>query len=61
MAHLLKREIEQYHAEGWVIPGFRLPALRVEQLREALDALIRNKLRCSNATCNPPTGKRAWR
>ena len=42
MAYLLQSEIDQYHAEGWVIPGFRLPALRVEQLRDALDALIRD-------------------
>ncbi len=42
MAQLSPHEIAHYHAEGWVIPQFRLPAARVAQMREALDALIRN-------------------
>jgi ectoine hydroxylase-related dioxygenase (phytanoyl-CoA dioxygenase family) len=42
MAHLSAHEIAHYQAEGWVIPQFRLPPARVAQMREALDALIRN-------------------
>jgi ectoine hydroxylase-related dioxygenase (phytanoyl-CoA dioxygenase family) len=42
MAQLSPHEIARYHAEGWVIPQFRLPPARVAQMREALDALIRN-------------------
>jgi ectoine hydroxylase-related dioxygenase (phytanoyl-CoA dioxygenase family) len=42
MARLSAHEIAHYQAEGWVIPQFRLPAARVAQMREALDALIRN-------------------
>ncbi|MBT2323494.1 phytanoyl-CoA dioxygenase family protein [Variovorax paradoxus] len=41
MAHLSPHEIAHYHAEGWVIPQFCLPATRVAQMREALDELIR--------------------
>ncbi len=42
MASLLPDEIAHYRAEGWVIPGFRLPAARVALMVDALDALIRN-------------------
>ncbi|RST51370.1 phytanoyl-CoA dioxygenase family protein [Variovorax sp. MHTC-1] len=42
MARLSAQEIAHYQAEGWVIPQFRLPPARVAQMREALDALIRN-------------------
>ncbi|MBT2299550.1 phytanoyl-CoA dioxygenase family protein [Variovorax paradoxus] len=42
MARLSAHEIAHYQAEGWVMPQFRLPPARVAQMREALDALIRN-------------------
>jgi len=42
MARLLSAEVARYHAEGWVIPSFRLPEARVASMREALDELIRN-------------------
>ena len=41
MAKLLAEEIEQYRAEGWVVPRFRLPEARVAAMAEALDALLR--------------------
>jgi ectoine hydroxylase-related dioxygenase (phytanoyl-CoA dioxygenase family) len=41
MAVLSPDEVARYHAEGWVRPGFQLPAARVSALREALDDLIR--------------------
>ena len=42
MARLSVQEIAHYQSEGWVIPQFRLPPARVAQMREALDALIRD-------------------
>ncbi|WP_218511130.1 phytanoyl-CoA dioxygenase family protein [Variovorax sp. dw_308] len=42
MARLSASEIAQYRAEGYVIPQFRLSPDRVTQMREALDALIRD-------------------
>ncbi|RZL64714.1 MAG: phytanoyl-CoA dioxygenase family protein [Variovorax sp.] len=42
MAQLSAAEIRHYEAEGYVIPQFRLPAARVAQMRDALDALIRD-------------------
>ena len=35
-------EIGQYHALGYLIPGFRLPAARIDHLRATLDQLIRD-------------------
>ena len=40
MARLSAEEVRHYQAQGWVIPGFRLPAARVASMRGALDALI---------------------
>src|SRR5262249_20720603 len=34
-------EIAHYRSEGWVVPGFTLPADEVASLRDALDDLIR--------------------
>lgn len=42
MARLSADEVRHYAAEGYVIPRFRLPAARVTQMRDALDALIRD-------------------
>lgn len=42
MAHLATPEIAQYHAEGWVVPAFRLPAPQVDGMRDALDQLLRD-------------------
>jgi len=42
MASLLDSEIAHYRSEGWVIPQFRMPAQRTDELREALDELIRD-------------------
>ena len=41
MATLSPAEIEQYDAQGWVKPGWRLPDDRVREMRGALDELIR--------------------
>ena len=41
MAHLQTDEIEQYRAEGWVVPRWRLPPARVASMVQALDELIR--------------------
>jgi ectoine hydroxylase-related dioxygenase (phytanoyl-CoA dioxygenase family) len=41
MARLSADEISRYHSDGWVKPGWRLPAPRVEFMRDALDELIR--------------------
>ena len=41
MAKLHPEEIEQYRAEGWVVPRFRLPEARVEAMAEALATLLR--------------------
>jgi len=42
MARLDAAEIEHYHREGWLVPRYRLPEASVAQMREALDALIRD-------------------
>lgn len=42
MARLTAAERETYGRDGWVVPGWRLPAPRVDALREALDRLIRD-------------------
>ena len=42
MARLLPAEIARYHAEGWLVPSFRLPALRIRQMGAALDTLVRD-------------------
>ena len=42
MALLNDTEIAQYHARGYLIPGLRLPAARIDHLRATLDQLIRN-------------------
>ncbi|MBP6902180.1 MAG: phytanoyl-CoA dioxygenase family protein [Burkholderiaceae bacterium] len=41
MAKLNPDEIARYQTEGWVVPGWRLPAPRVAEMREALDELLR--------------------
>jgi hypothetical protein len=41
VASLAPAEVAHYRSEGWVVPRFRLPADEIEQLRDALDALIR--------------------
>ena len=40
-ARLGADEIARYHAEGWLVPRFRLPAAQADGMRTALDALIR--------------------
>lgn len=40
MAKLSSAEIEHYRREGFVVPGFRLSAGQVTQLRAALDSVI---------------------
>jgi hypothetical protein len=40
-ARLGDDEIARYHADGWLIPRFRLPPAQVDGMRAALDALIR--------------------
>ncbi len=42
MAQLGDSEAAQYRERGYVIPGFRLAPERVTEMREALDALIRD-------------------
>ncbi len=42
MAHLSDTEIRHYAEQGYLIPSFRLPAARVDRLRESLDRLIRD-------------------
>ena len=42
MARLTAAERETYARDGWVVPGWRLPAPRVDAMREALDRLIRD-------------------
>jgi ectoine hydroxylase-related dioxygenase (phytanoyl-CoA dioxygenase family) len=42
MPPLSDAEIRQYHALGYLVPSFRLPAPRVERLREALERLLRD-------------------
>jgi len=41
MARLHPDEIDRYRSEGWVIPEYRLPQPRVDEMRAALDDLIR--------------------
>ena len=40
MARLLPSEVEEFHEQGIVIPEYRLPDSKVDELREALDQLI---------------------
>lgn len=40
MAHLTGAEKDFYQREGWVVPHWRLPAQRVDAMRQALDKLI---------------------
>ncbi|MBI3369924.1 MAG: phytanoyl-CoA dioxygenase family protein [Burkholderiales bacterium] len=40
MAQLESDEIAHYHAEGWLIPRWRLPASRVTALQAALETLL---------------------
>ena len=42
MARLQDDEITRYHADGWVVPRWRLPGDRVAALQAALDALLRD-------------------
>ena len=42
MARLTDDEIERYRADGWVVPAWRLPARRTDEMRIALDALLRD-------------------
>jgi ectoine hydroxylase-related dioxygenase (phytanoyl-CoA dioxygenase family) len=42
MPLLSDAEVRQYHELGYLVPSFRLDALLVENLREALDRLIRD-------------------
>jgi ectoine hydroxylase-related dioxygenase (phytanoyl-CoA dioxygenase family) len=41
MARLTPDEIEHYRAHGYVVPRFRLPAARIDALRETLERLLR--------------------
>jgi len=41
MGQLTAAEIARYREQGWVRPQFRLPAERVDSMRDALDDLIR--------------------
>ena len=40
MARLTQPEIEEYREQGIVIPEYRLPDSKVDELRDALDQLI---------------------
>ena len=42
MATLHANEIGQFHAQGYLVPDFRLPAARIDHLRATLDQLIRD-------------------
>jgi hypothetical protein len=42
MARLTDDEIDRYRADGWVVPAWRLPARRTDEMRDALDALLRD-------------------
>ncbi len=42
MARLSAAEVARYHAEGWVVPAFRLPEAQVDGMRAALDQLLRD-------------------
>ncbi len=41
MAKLSQHEMDRYHAEGWVVPHWHLPAPRVHAMVDALNELIR--------------------
>jgi hypothetical protein len=41
MARLSAAEIARYRHDGWVVPRYRLPAGQVDDMRVALDALLR--------------------
>jgi Phytanoyl-CoA dioxygenase (PhyH) len=41
MARLTAEEAAHYHAEGWLIPSYRLPAARTQALHGALEELLR--------------------
>ena len=41
MAHLTAQEIAHYQSEGWVVPQFAIAPARVAEMRDALDALLR--------------------
>lgn len=41
MARLSADEIARYHAEGWLIPHWRLPPAHTAAMRDALDELLR--------------------
>lgn len=41
MARLTPEEVAHYHAEGWLIPSWRLPAARTADLQAALEELLR--------------------
>jgi Phytanoyl-CoA dioxygenase (PhyH) len=40
MAQLTQDEIARYRADGWVVPGYRLPPRRVDDMATALDELL---------------------
>lgn len=40
MARLTPDEIARYRQEGWVVPGWRLPAERVAAMQRALEELL---------------------
>jgi hypothetical protein len=42
MARLTDDEIDRYCTDGWVVPAWRLPARRTDEMRDALDALLRD-------------------
>ena len=42
MARLTDDEVARYRADGWVVPTWRLPARRTDEMRDALDALLRD-------------------
>jgi hypothetical protein len=41
MAHLHADEIARYQRDGWVVPQWRLPAMQLATMRDALDELLR--------------------
>ena len=41
MAHLQDTEIQHFRQQGWVVPAWRLPEVRVAAMRDALDELLR--------------------
>jgi hypothetical protein len=40
MAHLTRAESSQYRERGYVVPAWRLPMQRIEQMRGALERLM---------------------